>query len=411
MKPIADVRSDDSRQGFVLALNAGSSSLKFALFDGEAEPVRLLSGAIDRIGLPGSTFTLKRLGSQETDQATVPATNHASCLEFLLMRLCEASGNLQFRAIVHRLVHGGPRYAQPEVVTPKLLDELRRLSPLAPEHLPAEIDLIEALHSRFPQLLQIACFDTAFHQNLPTVARLLPIPRRYAAMGVRRYGFHGLSYEFLMQEMKRCAGEQAASGRVILAHLGNGASLAAVRDGHCLDTSMGFTPAAGLVMGRRSGDLDPGLVAYLARTEGMTAEQFDDLVNQKSGMLGVSETSSDMRALLALEGNDPRAAEAISLFCYQVKKWIGSFAAVLGGLDTLVFSGGIGEHCESIRTRICSGLHFLGVELNETLNSQHSLRISADGSKVTVYMIRTDEELLMARSAYRVLRMTTSTGS
>ena len=308
----------------------------------------------------------------------------------------------------HRVVHGGPRYAQPQVVTRNLLDDLRRLSSFAPEHLPAEIDLIAALSDRFPQLPQVACFDTAFHQDLPRVARLLPIPRRYEAMGVRRYGFHGLSYEFLMEELARLGDSTAASGRVILAHLGNGASLAAVRDGRCADTSMGFTPAAGLVMGRRSGDLDPGLVVYLARTEGMSAKQFDELVNKQSGMLGVSESSSDMRELLALENKDPRAADAIALFCYQTKKWIGSFAAALGGLDTLVFSGGIGEHCQSIRTRICDGLGFLGIELNEKLNAQHAGLISAEGSKVALRVIRTDEELLVARSVYRVLGLTAS---
>jgi len=400
---LADVCSDHSIRGCVLALNAGSSSLKFALFDGEEVPARLLWGVIDRIGTPDATITLKRTGSYKVDHAPVSAPSHASSLGYLMTRLAEAIEVVGLRATVHRVVHGGPRYAQPQIVTPGLLDELQRFSPFAPEHLPPAIDLIKALSDRFPHLPQVACFDTAFHQDLPTVARLLPIPRRYEALGIRRYGFHGLSYEFLMQELERCAGTQAANGRVILAHLGNGASLAAVRAGRCLDTSMGFTPAAGLVMGRRSGDLDPGLVAYLARTEGMSAEQFDELVNQQSGMLGISDRSSDMRELLAVEESDPRAAEAISLFCYQAKKWVGSFAAALGGLDTLVFSGGIGEHCESIRTRICAGLGFLGVELNEDFNSEHSLRISADTAKVSVYVIKTDEELLMARAAYRVL--------
>ena len=395
-------------QGFVLALNAGSSSLKFALFGGEAAPVRVLSGAIDRIGSPGATFTLKRIERPQAEHSTVSAPDHASCLDYLLERLAETTGTTAFRAMGHRVVHGGPRYAQPQVVTRNLLDDLRRLSSFAPEHLPAEIDLIAALSDRFPQLPQVACFDTAFHQDLPRVARLLPIPRRYEAMGVRRYGFHGLSYEFLMEELARLGDSTAASGRVILAHLGNGASLAAVRDGRCADTSMGFTPAAGLVMGRRSGDLDPGLVVYLARTEGMSAKQFDELVNKQSGMLGVSESSSDMRELLALENKDPRAADAIALFCYQTKKWIGSFAAALGGLDTLVFSGGIGEHCQSIRTRICDGLGFLGIELNEKLNAQHAGLISAEGSKVALRVIRTDEELLVARSVYRVLGLTAS---
>ncbi len=405
---LANVSQTSHPQGFVLALNAGSSSLKFALFVGGAVPVRLLSGAIDRIGSPDATFTLKIIKDRQAERVVVSAPNHAGCLDYLLKRLAETSGATGFRATGHRVVHGGTHYAQPQVVTRDMLDDLRRFSPFAPEHLPAEIDLIVGLRERFPHLPQVACFDTAFHQDLPRMARLLPIPRRYEALGVRRYGFHGLSYEFLMEELVRLGGSTAANGRVILAHLGNGASLAAVRDGKCFDTSMGFTPAAGLVMGRRSGDLDPGLVAYLARSEGMTAEQFDDLVNLKSGMLGVSEISSDMRELLALENKDPRAADAIALFCYQTKKWIGSFTAALGGLDTLVFSGGIGEHCQSIRTRICDGLGFLGVELNENLNAQHAELISAEGGKVAIRVIRTDEELLVARSVYRVLGLTAS---
>ena len=242
-----------SSRGNVLTLNAGSSSLKFALFDGGATPVRVLSGGIDRIGLPEATFTLRKVESQQTEYAGISAPNHVSCLDYLLKRLAEATGAACFRAVGHRVVHGGPRYAEPQVVTPDMMDELRRLCPFAPEHLPAEIALIAVLSERFPNLPQVACFDTAFHRDLPRVARLLPIPRRYEAAGVRRYGFHGLSYEFLMEELARTASPETANGRIILAHLGNGASLAAVRDGKCIDTSMAFTPAAGLVMGRRSG--------------------------------------------------------------------------------------------------------------------------------------------------------------
>jgi acetate kinase len=253
----------------------------------------------------------------------------------------------------------------------------------------------------------VACFDTAFHHDLPRVARLLPIPRRYEAQGVRRYGFHGLSYAFLMGELARLAGTEAAQGRVILAHLGNGASLAAVHGGKSIDTSMGFTPAAGLVMSTRSGDLDPGLVSFMARSEQMTASQFDQMVNHESGLLGVSETSSDMRDLLAQEAGDVRAAEAVALFCYQAKKWIGSFAAALGGLDTLVFAGGIGENAPLVRARICDGLGFLGIELNETRNAKSAPLISPDAGRVAVRVIRTDEELMIARSVIRLLSLGT----
>jgi acetate kinase len=295
-------------------------------------------------------------------------------------------------------------HTAPEWVTQELLDELHRISPYDPEHLPVEIALIEIFRQRHPKLPQLACFDTAFHRTMPRVAKLLPIPRRYAAKGVERYGFHGLSYAYLMEELSRLD-PAAAKGRVILAHLGNGASLAAVRDGQSMDTSMGFTPAAGLVMGTRSGDLDPGLLSFLARSEGMTPAGFDRMVNDESGLLGVSEISSDLRDLLAQEAADVRAAEAVALFCYQAKKWIGSFAAALGGLDTLVFAGGIGENAPVIRARICEGLGFLGIELNESRNGAAAGVISSDGNRATVRVIRTDEELMIARSVSRLLNL------
>ena len=236
---------------------------------------------------------------------------------------------------------------------------------------------------------------------MPRVAKLLPIPRRFDAKGIQRYGFHGLSYAYLMEELARLGNPAATKGRVILAHLGNGASLAAVRDGKSIDTSMCFTPTAGLVMSTRSGDLDPGLAPYLARTEQMTTSQFYKMVNHESGLLGVSETSSDMRDLLDHEKQDVRAAEAVALFCYQAKKWIGSFAAALGGLDTLVFAGGIGENAPLVRKRICERLGFLGVQLNEARNAKNAAVISKNSIRVTVRVIRTDEELMIARSVLR----------
>jgi acetate kinase len=284
-----------------------------------------------------------------------------------------------------------------------MVEELRRLSPFDPEHLPEEILLTEAFHRRFPDLPQVACFDTAFHHDLPRVARLLPIPRRYEAQGVRRYGFHGLSYAFLMGELARLAGAEAAQGRVILAHLGNGASLAAVHYGKPMDTSMSFTPTAGVPMSTRSGDLDPGLFWYLARTEGLDAKRFNEMVNFQSGLLGVSETSSDMSDLLDHETQDMRAAEAVALFCYQIKKWIGAFSAALGGLETLVFSGGIGENAPTVRARICDGLGFLGITLEEEQNMANAGVISSAASRVSVRVIRTDEEGMIANMVCRVL--------
>jgi acetate kinase len=294
-------------------------------------------------------------------------------------------------------------HSEPEQVTPELIDELHRITPYDPDHLPRETELIEAFRRRHPKLPQVACFDTAFHRTMPRVAKLLSIPRRFDTKGVQRYGFHGLSYAYLMEELARLGDPAATTGRVILAHLGNGASLAAVRDGKSIDTSMGFTPTAGLVMSTRSGDLDPGLAPYLARTEQITTTQFYDMVNHKSGLLGVSETSSDLRDLLAREADDVRAAEAVALFCYQAKKWIGSFAAALGGLDTLVFAGGIGENASPVRARICEGLGFLGIELKESRNAETAGVISTDASRVVVRVIRTDEEQMIARSVCRVL--------
>jgi acetate kinase len=387
----------------VLALNAGSSSLKFALFK-DAEPlVRSFSGAIDRIGLPAATFTLKGGDARQIERVEIPAPNHAGAMDYLLRRLREMAGHADFNAVGHRVVHGGPRYREPQIVDGTMLAELRRIRSFDPNHLPAEIALMEGFAKKFPGTPQIACFDTAFHRDMPRVAKLLPIPRRYAAKGVERYGFHGLSYTYLVQELERLAGPRAAKGRVILAHLGNGASMAAVRDGKSIDTTMAFTPAAGLVMSTRSGDLDPGLVTFLARSEKMTPGQFDEMVNRESGLLGVSEISPDMRDLLARESEDVRAAEAVALFCYQAKKWIGAYAAALGGLDTLVFAGGIGEHAAPVRARICEGLEFLGIELDASRNSADADVISSTSSRVDVRIIRTDEELMIARSVCRVI--------
>jgi acetate kinase len=306
-------------------------------------------------------------------------------------------------AVGHRVVHGGPKYSEPQQITPEMVEELHQLQPFDPEHLPEEILLTEAFHRRFPDLVQVACFDTAFNHNLPRVAQLLPIPRRYEAQGVRRYGFHGLSYAFLIEELAHVAGPQAARGRVILAHLGNGASLAAVYEGKSMDTSMGFTPTGGVPMSTRSGDLDPGLVWYLAQTESITAKQFNEMVNFQSGLLGVSETSSDMHDLLERETEDVRAAEAVALFCYQVKKWIGAFAAALGGLDTLVFAGGIGENAPVVRARICDGLGFLGIELDEKRNAASAAVISTATRPVAVRVIHTDEEWMIAKTVCCVL--------
>jgi len=386
----------------ILTINGGSSSIKFALYQMGDPLKRGFSGTIDRIGLSGTSLTFTDAAGNQHDRQGVAASDHRSGANVLIDWLEKQEGFAAVKAVGHRVVHG-MKHIQPEIITQDLLDELHRLRPYDPDHLPREIELIEALRQRHPQLPQVACFDTAFHHTLPRVAKLLPIPRRFDAKGVQRYGFHGLSYAYLLEELARLGDPAAATGRVILAHLGNGASLAAVRDGKSIDTSMGFTPTAGLPMSTRSGDLDPGLAPYLARNEQITSKQYYEMVNHESGLLGVSETSSDMRDLLGLEAADVRAAEAVALFCYQAKKWLGGFAAALGGLDTLVFAAGIGENCPSIRARICEGLGFLGVELDAARNAENAAVISAAASRVAVRVIRTDEALMIARSVGRVV--------
>ena len=391
------------RAPLILTINGGSSSIKFALFEASDPLRRLLEGGIDRIGRPEAVFRVKSSHPADSFSRPVIAPDHTAAVGILMDWIEERGGHGGLTAVGHRVVHGGPKYSEPQRITAEMVKELRDLSPFDPEHLPEEILLTEAFHRRYPDLPQVACFDTAFHHDLPRVARLLPIPRRYEALGVRRYGFHGLSYAFLMEELARLSGPEAARGRIILAHLGNGASLAAVRDGKPVDTSMGFTPAAGVPMSTRSGDLDPGLVWYLARTEGLDAKRFNQMVNFKSGLLGVSETSSDMRDLLDNEARDPRAAEAVALFCYQVKKCVGSFAAALGGLDALVFAGGIGENAPAVRARVCDGLGFLGIELDAGRNARNEGVISAAAGRVTVRVMHTDEERMIAETVCRVL--------
>ena len=383
----------------VLTINGGSSSIRFAVYAARATLEPQLHGAIERIGLEGTSLRASGATLQEPLHRTIDATTHRDAAGSLLDWLEARPQFADVKVVGHRVVNGMDQ-TEPRLINAELLRDLERITPFDPEHMPREIELIEAIGRRFPKLPQAACFDTAFHRSMPRVAKLLPIPRHYMAQGAERYGFHGLSYAYLSEELA-CIDPVAAKGRTILAHLGNGASVAAVRHGKSIDTSMGFTPASGLVMSTRTGDLDPGLVYYLARTRRMTAAQFQQMVNHKSGLLGVSGTSSDMRDLLAREAGDVRASEAVALFCYQAKKWIGSYAAVLGGLDTLVFAGGIGESAPLIRERICEGLGFLGIKLSRTHNAKNAAVISTGASRATVRVMRTDEELMIARSVSR----------
>jgi acetate kinase len=391
----------------ILTVNGGSSSLKFALFDVESgpskSPRRTYSGRIERIGLADAQASVAGMAGAAPTNWKVDAPDLGAAADVVIRWLDEHCGETKIVGIGHRVVHGGPRYAGPELITDEVVGELRRISPLDPEHLPGEIAAIERFAQKQPAVPQVACFDTAFHSQMPRVAQIVPLPRRFEPLGIRRYGFHGLSYEYLLEGLERIAGAEASQGRVVMAHLGAGASLAAIHEGRCVETTMGFTPTSGLVMGTRSGDLDPCLGWFLDRTAGVTPEQFYQIVNNESGLLGVSGTSPDLRDLRARQDRDAHAAEAIALFAYQVKKAIGALAAVLGGLDVLVFSGGIGENSPETRASICEGLEFLGVSLENSRNAANAALISTDGARASVRVIRTDEELVIARATARIL--------
>jgi acetate kinase len=392
----------NSEQTCILTINGGSSSIKFALYKAGETPARLLQGEIDRIGLKDTTLTFRHQKKDQQDTLKAEASDHTSAANFLMNWLEKQKEYTSVKAVGHRVVHG-MSHTSPELITPELMDELHRIAPYDPDHLPDEIELIETIRQHHPKLTQIACFDTAFHSTMPRVAKLLPIPRRFDAKGIQRYGFHGLSYAYLMEELAHVAGTKAANGRVILAHLGSGASMAAVHKGRSIDTSMGFTPAGGLMMGTRPGDLDPGVAWYMMKSEKLSPKQFNTLINHESGLLGVSETSSDMHDLLDHQNTDMRAVEAVELFCYQAKKWIGAFAAALGGLDTLVFSGGIGENAPEIRSRICEGLGFLGIEIDEKQNKTNARVISTDVGNTAVRVIHTDEEWMIAKTVSQMI--------
>ena len=395
--------------GRLLAINCGSSSIKFALFESDDRPQRLISGILDRIGQPGARLRLSVGNNPAIDQASSAPTSREAIHEIFssLSRLIDMKSIV---AVGHRVVHGGSRFLETTLIDNSVMADLRSVAPLAPNHLPGEIDAIEASRQIFT-CPQFACFDTAFHRTLPRVARMLPIPRRYEAHGLRRYGFHGLSFSYLLEELARLSAPAAVPARVVLAHLGGGCSLAAIENGVCIDTTMAFTPCAGLVMATRTGDLDPGVLIQLARTEHLSPDQLDLLVNRQSGLLGVSESSGDLRDLLARESQDVRAAEAIELFCYSLRKGIGAFAAVLGGLDAIVFSAGIGEHSDVVRERVCRRFEYLGVELDQPKNSVNADVISTAQSSVIVRVISTDEEVMMVREVRRLLNTRTNLSS
>lgn len=388
----------------ILTVNGGSSSIKFAVFSPVDPPARQLTGQVERIGQPNTQLVAKAAPDSPPDIRPIDTADYQQAAQSLIAYLRERLGTSVIAGIGHRVVHGGVHLVENQLVTPTLIAELRHTQPLDLAHLPREISLLEAFRQSFANVPQVACFDTAFHRDMPPVAQMLPIPRRYHDQGIRRFGFHGLSYTYLMKQLADVAGATAANGRVILAHLGSGASMAAVRAGKPIDTTMAFTPTAGLVMATRPGDLDPGLLVYLMRTEKLTADQLDDFISLRCGLLGVSQTSADMRDLIERRATDPRAADAVDLFCYQAKKFVAALTATLGGLDTLVFSGGIGEHSPKIRAAICQDLAFLGIELDPPANAAAHDVISTTHSRVTVRVITTDEEIVIAQAVSSILR-------
>jgi acetate kinase len=387
---------------FILTINGGSSSIKFAVFKSSLPLERIFTGEIERIGLPGTRLTAAREGGAGDDRNVKAGTFEEAAGE-IVAYLRERLENSPIAGIGHRVVHGGIHLLDNQIVDEKVLDELRRAQPLDLTHLPREISLIEAFEKAYAGVPQVACFDTAFGRDLPRVARMLPIPRHYFEEGVRRFGFHGLSYTYLIQRLGELAGKEAAQGRVILAHLGSGASMTAVRGGKPIDTTMAFTPTAGLVMGTRPGDIDPGLLIYLTRVEKKSPDEMDQFISHECGMMGVSETSSDLRDLQKRRQTDPRAADALDLFYYQAKKYIGALHAALGRLDTLVFAGGIGEHSAEARAAICNGLECIGIQLDPQRNQANEQIISGQGSKVAVRIIPTDEEIVIAQAVYGFL--------
>jgi acetate kinase len=386
----------DERSNRILTINSGSSSVKLALYHVGTSERLVLSGKIDRIGLTGSHFEMNDSGGAVLTRRELDLPNHETALKVLLDWLHDHMRVRGLDAVGHRVVHGGLKYVYPHVITTELLASLKKLIPLAPGHIPQALRTIEAVRQWYPDLKQVACFDTAFHRQMPDLAQMYALPGNLLNKGIIRYGFHGISCEYVIQELRRqTSGE--ADGRVIIAHLGNGASMTAVRNGKSVDTTMGFTPAGGLVMGTRSGDLDPGVLVYLLEEEGVEVSALNDMVNRKSGLLGVSGISPDIKDLLEKEREEPRAATAVNLFCYQARKFLAALAGVLGGLDTLIFTAGIGENAPTIRWRTCEGLEFLGIRLDSGRNDANAPIISSEGTPCTVRVMHTDEDLMIAR--------------
>ncbi|OVE75555.1 hypothetical protein BVX98_07265 [bacterium F11] len=383
----------------ILCLNSGSSSLKFSLYLVGSETEKLLAtGTVERIGSKNSSLQISDPKGKRSLAKSLRCPNHKSAVRIAF----EAITNLSLPqpvAIGHRIVHGGPKYSSPELVTPSLLKTLNKLVSLAPLHLPSGLLGIDSVKGRFPKLPQVACFDTAFHRHMPQVSQKLPLPRRLWDHHLRRYGFHGLSYEYVVSKLGK-----RLKGRSIIAHLGNGASMVALLNGKPIDTTMGLTPAGGFMMGTRSGDIDPGILTYLLKQKRFSVDGIDRLINYESGLRGVSNKTHDMKTLLDRRAKDSKADFAIKMFCHHVRKTIGALSAVLGGLDSLIFTGGIGERAIAIRKEICEKLGYLGVRLDPKKNKVHAEMISSTKSQCRVFIIPTKEDLVITRHTYNVLQ-------
>jgi acetate kinase len=391
-----------SQRQRILTMNRGSATLKSTLYDIGARDAALLSISVDYGDAAAARLKITDASGAELLNSSVKSRDSNAVLEAMVAWLDKHEYLAGLKAAGHRLVHGGARYHEPQRISPKFLRQLEKLVPLDPDHLPAAIRGIRFVAKKFPKLAQVACFDTAFHSSLPTVAKMYALPRRFYDEGTRRYGFHGLSFEYIVGELRKLDAKLAA-GRVIIAHLGSGASMVALQNEKSMDTSMGFTPLEGLVMSARSGDIDPGLLLYLLAEKKMSAKDAGVLLNKQSGLLGVSGSTGDMRTLLEKAARDSHAAEAIDLFCYRAKKYIGGYSAALGGLDAVVFTGGIGERAPAIRERICSGLDFLGIHLDGKQNESNAPVISATDSRVNVRVIPTNEDLMIVQHVVAIL--------
>lgn len=389
---------------YILTFNAGSSSLKLGLYQSTDDLQLVAQATVENIGHAPASFWSMVPSGEQTPAVSITARTHDEAMRYLEKWLHQYITSPQdILAVGHRIVHGGSLYYRATLISSRVLSDLNDLRDIDPDHMPAALESIAALQSSYPHAPHIACFDTAFYRDLPPVAQRLPLPRSLHDKGLRRYGFHGLSYGYLLHDFYTHEGSVAARGRIVMAHLGSGSSLCAIKNGKPVDTTMGFTPAGGIPMSTRSGDIDPGVMWYLHRTIGQSPEQFNTMVNTQSGLLGVSGKTADMRELLRLQGDNSHAAEAIELYCYSITKAIGALSASVGGLDSLIFSGGIGERSAEIRERICQNFDYLGIRLNPARNTANERLISEDGAPVGVHVIPTDESQMIASETYRVI--------